>query len=1467
MEDAEKLSAASSALSEALSFAVPSVQSLSSAIDAAEGALSACDAAADALMRSEKPHGALVDAVATIALAVEASASVADALSLNESALAALHDDLRAMLYRVLLAATRGLWALTRDGRPQAPSTTSPRADVPSRAVETALRIALRVIDAEHDEGSRDSHEPTASLDVRDAAAAMSLRVLAAAACECSDPAALLLDAWKAVLAHELRMAQLAISALQGTDPMPSSQYASAIGRHEAAIRHHERLLRAASAGEVGVLASRLLRGAEARVAVRLRRAREGQQVHSQQVHSQHAERMVAAVLELLCTLCFAAAATATAAAAAAAAPEAAVLGARHAAMVHAQHDAMGRGPRPHAPRRALAPCWASLVARVYLMSAASGTSASPEEEQRLLRVQATNALGVLLGCTLPAECELATATALLDEHLPAPEAPNTAPADPEDETWRARECIERALVLALRRVRTPTHAREILARGAATWLLALHESRAVPGDARAVPGGPLAVLRAVPGDAVVRAVPGGPLAAGPLVSSLATPSAVPGDARAVPGGPLVSSMATPIDLGDTESDESGALGVLSSLCSAAGAAGLPALSRADLRRLVKHAFETQLRPQSASLRGDRAVRTCRGCLQALCGAAEVEAGAVVGAREDASEGQGAKGSAIHQTASTIRPASTERHGRHGGRHPRATREWTLGAVVGAIEVLVATARVVVPAVDAPAVNAPAVNAPDGADGAADEMAPKTVPASSPHVNELQVVAEELASSIAILERREAVAGLRLNEEAELAKAKRRLVEVREEAARVMHEEVQDSLRMSTWAMSSLTSLTELAATTTSVREAIVHAGGLEATCELLEYAAVLDAVAGAMGFDGAPHGALPKKGYTSAPVTSAAAGANSQQAPRGGGFGGKGMPLTKGGAGALEAMTIDATPTAFSAASTTSAFSAMAAVTIAELPPSAATAAATAAARRGQLAPLPPALLAHASSLLVALTFADGAEAAGRRVERRPLDAVTAAGGEGMGPVTKLGGVGHVAATKLGGVGHVAATKLGGVGHVAVTKLGGVGHVAASGGGAPPSFVTGAPLLLRLCSAVAGGLRSRSDGATAGSDGVTPGSNGATAGSGDVTSGSVGAADADAGPGAQQPADERPSDAKSAAPGAAPGSSDSSDSSKHGDGSSGSSDSSAHAGAASRSTPPLLRIADLVIADLAIASASLFAARQGNRVPACPAPAACTMALRTLLRTPANGEALAAALERAATRALPTDMASVADAVDALAALLAAGVEGPAGTAVPHLQLMLATALERAMRSAEAAHHLRGSSSPSAPIHILPAALSLMVDESHAHLSAGVVLLERLCATRAGRGALVAHGHVVAHLAQLLAHDASAVLGAVLRALLALAADASTWRALATTPEVMQALLDLVDCERTANPQAPAVASAEGSHLGKALQVLRTLASRDPGLYATLDEHPAVADLGLSKSWRSSGGFTKGSSPLLEVP
>jgi hypothetical protein len=133
-----------------------------------------------------------------------------------------------------------------------------------------------------------------------------------------------------------------------------------------------------------------------------------------------------------------------------------------------------------------------------------------------------------------------------------------------------------------------------------------------------------------------------------------------------------------------------------------------------------------------------------------------------------------------------------------------------LGAVVGAIEVLVATARVVVPAVDAPAVNAPAVNAPDGADGAADEMAPKTAPASSPQVNELQVVAEELASSIAILERREAVAGLRLNEEAELAKAKRGLVEVREEAARVMHEEVQDSVRMSTWAMSSLTSLTDL---------------------------------------------------------------------------------------------------------------------------------------------------------------------------------------------------------------------------------------------------------------------------------------------------------------------------------------------------------------------------------------------------------------------------------------------------------------------------------------------------------------------------------------------------------------------------------------------------------------------------------------------------------------------------------
>ena len=1354
IEQLEQLSAASSALSEALSFAVPSVHSLSSAIDAAEGALSACDAAADALMRSETPDGALVDAVATIALAVEASASAADALSMNESALAALHDDLRAMLYRVLLAATRGLWALTRDGRPQAPTTSSPHADVPSRAVQTALRIALRAIDAEHDEGSRDSHEPTASLDVRDAAAAMSFRVLAAVARECSDPAARLLDAWKAVLADELRMAQLALSALQGTDPMPSSQYASAISRHEAAIRQHETLLRAASAGEVGVLASRLLRGAEARVAVRLRRAREGQQVL-------HAERMVAAVLELLCSLCFAAAPNPAAAAVAAAPPEAATLAspaamgrAQHGAIGRAQHGAIGRGPPSHAPRRALAPCWASLVARVYLMSAASSTSASAEEELRLLRVQATNTLGVLLGCTLPAETELATATALLDEHLPAPSVSNTAPVNPEAEASRSREYIERegierALLLALRRVSTPTTAREVLARGAATWLLALH--------ARAVPGGPLAP------------------------------------------GPLAASMATPVDLADTDTDAGGALAVLSSLCSAAGAAGLPALSRADLRRLVQHAFKSQLRPQSASLRGDRAVRMCRECLQALCGAAEVAAVA----REGSKEGQGAKGDAING-ASAIRPASTER--RRGGRQQRATREWTSGAVVGAIEVLVATARFVVPAV-----NAPSVNAPGGA----------------------EAVAEELASSIAILERREAIAGLRLNEEAELAQAKRRLVEVREEAARALHEEVQDSVRLSTWAMSSLT---ELAATTTSVREAIVLAGGLEATCELLEYAAVLDAVAGAMGFDGAQHGALPKKGYACAPVPSAAAGANSQQAPRGGGFGGgKGMASNKSGVAALEAMTIDATPTAFSAAATTSAFSTMAVVTIAELPPSAATAAASAAARRGQLAPLPPMLLSHACSLLVTLTFTDGAEAEGRRVERRPLGA-SAAGADGMGPVTKLGGV---------------------------------GHVAASGGGAPPSFVTGAPLLQRLCSAVAGGLRSRSRDVTAGSEGVTAeshdvtagsegvtaeshdvtaGSEGVTAESHDVTAGSEGASDADAGPGAQQPADERTSDREhsqrehsqqpadertSDAPGAAPGA-------------------SAHAGAAPRA-PPLLRMADLVIADLAIASASLLAARLGNRVPACPAPAACVMALRTLLRTPANGEALAAALERAATRALPTDMASMADAVDALAALLAAGMVGPAGTTVPHLQLMLATTLDRAMRSAAAAHHLRGSSSPSAPIHILPAALALMVDESHAHLSAGVVLLERLCATRAGRGALVAHGQVVAHLAQLLAHDASAVLGAVLRVLLALAADASSWRALAAAPEVLQALLDFVDCERIANPQAPAVASAEGSHLGKALQVLRTLASRDPGLFATLDEHPAVADLGLSRSWRGS--------------
>ena len=577
IEQLEQLSAASSALSEALSFAVPSVQSLSSAIDAAEGALSACDAAADALMRSETPDGALVDAVATIALAVEASASAADALSMNESALAALHDDLRAMLYRVLLAATRGLWALTRDGRPQAPTTSSPHADVPSRAVQTALRIALRAIDAEHDEGSRDSHEPTASLDVRDAAAAMSFRVLAAVARECSDPAARLLDAWKAVLADELRMAQLALSALQGTDPMPSSQYASAISRHEAAIRQirqHETLLRAASAGEVGVLASRLLRGAEARVAVRLRRAREGQQVL-------HAERMVAAVLELLCSLCFAAAPNPAAAAVAAAPPEAATL-ASPAAMGRAQHGANGRGPPSHAPRRALAPCWASLVARVYLMSAASSTSASAEEELRLLRVQATNALGVLLGCTLPAETELATATALLDEHLPAPSVPNTAPVNPEAEASRSRgyielEGIERALLLALRRVSTPTTAREVLARGAATWLLALH--------ARAVPGGPLAP------------------------------------------GPLAASMATPVDLADTDTDAGGALAVLSSLCSAAGAghAGTRFPRRAAKRDALAIARSAMTRSAMRSSGGARgAAPACADVPGAAPGASEV---------------------------------------------------------------------------------------------------------------------------------------------------------------------------------------------------------------------------------------------------------------------------------------------------------------------------------------------------------------------------------------------------------------------------------------------------------------------------------------------------------------------------------------------------------------------------------------------------------------------------------------------------------------------------------------------------------------------------------------------------------------------------------------------------------------------------------------------------------------------------
>ena len=171
-------------------------------------------------------------------------------------------------------------------------------------------------------------------------------------------------------------------------------------------------------------------------------------------------------------------------------------------------------------------------------------------------------------------------------------------------------------------------------------------------------------------------------------------------------------------------------------------------------------------------------------------------------------------------------------------------------------------------------------------------------------------------------------------------------------------------------------------------------------------------------------------------------------------------------------------------------------------------------------------------------------------------------------------------------------------------------------------------------------------------------------------------------------------------------------------------------------------------------------------------------------------------------------------------------------------------------MRHKNAGHSI-GQLAPPPPPAALPVATALLSAEGVTLLTAGVALVACFCASRRGRGALVALGSPVLQLAELLAHDAPPVRAAVLSALLALSTDPSTWRALSTAPVVLQGLLDLIDCERSAAPHRPAIASAEGSQLSQALQVLRNLASRDAAVLQIVDDHPAVEDLELRQAWR----------------
>ena len=274
--------------------------------------------------------------------------------------------------------------------------------------------------------------------------------------------------------------------------------------------------------------------------------------------------------------------------------------------------------------------------------------------------------------------------------------------------------------------------------------------------------------------------------------------------------------------------------------------------------------------------------------------------------------------------------------------------------------------------------------------------------------------------------------------------------------------------------------------------------------------------------------------------------------------------------------------------------------------------------------------------------------------------------------------------------------------------------------------------------------------------------------------------------------------------------------------------------------TPTASSTAALAAAIAAAASLSGGAIGADPSLPPCSLLANARLALSNLLRRPAICEAVAAELRSSAKR---SDLEGIKTYASGLSALLLAA---PAAT------LPAVTSLfSEAVRAHARAHHLLGDTQTPPPLEALPAVLDLLASDDPTTLSAASELVAQLCETRLGRASVVSlPAGQLALLVELLAYHLPAVRAAVLRALLMLSDDRATYAVVVRTAAV-QGLLDLVECERLADPDAPATASASGGHLQQALQVLVNLLRHDGddgGLIELLGEHPAVEDLALKQ-------------------